>query len=398
MADCDFAVIGGGLIGCASAHFLARGGARVVLLERGQINEGASGQNAGSLHFQLEHRLIQDIDRHRRQLEAQVALARHAIGMWRGIDAELGENTETGMHGGLMVAETAGDVALLERKCDIEQGQGLEVELLDGDAARGIAPYLAPRIRAALHCPSEGHSNPRLLTPAFARSAERAGARLVTTARLTALSRDGRGWSVEYAVPGSSEPRQRLRCGGVLNAAGIWAGRVAALAGLELPVYPLALTMSATERVGPLIPHLVQHVGRKLSLKQTEDGNLLIGGGWGSRLREVNGEWLDSAAPALNMDSVLGNLEVAADIVPRIASLRLLRTWTGATAMTPDALPMLGEARRAPGFFVAAAGTGFTFGPTYAKLVSELMLNGASSFALHAFAPSRFDDAGAPGA
>lgn len=399
MPDYDFAVIGGGLAGCASAYYLAAGGARVVLLEQGQINQGASGQNAGSLHFQLEYRLIRDIDRNRRELEFYVGLARHAIGMWRNIDTELGTDTQTGMHGGLMVAETAEQVSVLERKRDIEQSQGLDIELLDGDAARRIAPYLSSRVVAALHCASEGHSNPRLLTPAYARRAVDAGAELRVLTRVVGIDRAGRGWTVtcedlsgrrEEGDP-AGEPRpNRFTCGAVLDAAGVWAVRVAALANLHLPLFPVALTMNATERVDPLVPHLVQHVGRRLSLKQTDDGNLLIGGGWSARLRHSGGRWTAAEPPDLKMESVLGNLRAGADVVPRVRSLRLLRTWTGVTAITPDELPVLGEVPQAPGFFVAAGGSGFTFGPSYARLLSERMLHGQSSYSIEPFGPARF--------
>ncbi|HLF30266.1 MAG TPA: FAD-dependent oxidoreductase, partial [Xanthomonadales bacterium] len=116
MADYDIAVIGGGLIGCASAYYLAKSGARVVVLERGQINQGASGQNAGSLHFQLEHRLIQDTELRARELEYFVGLAQFVIGLWQGINRELGCDTGLHMNGGLMVAETPDEIALLERK------------------------------------------------------------------------------------------------------------------------------------------------------------------------------------------------------------------------------------------------------------------------------------------
>ena len=182
MADFDIAMIGGGLTGCASAYYLSKSGARVILLERGQINQCASGQNAGSLHFQLEHRLIQDLELQVRELEYYVGLARLAIEQWRGIDDELGCDNQLSMNGGLMVAETPEQVTLLERKLLVEQSQGLAVELLDGEAVRKLAPYLYGRVIAALHCPHEGHCNPRLLTPAFARKALRLGAKLITQA------------------------------------------------------------------------------------------------------------------------------------------------------------------------------------------------------------------------
>ena len=82
MRHAEVVVVGGGLLGCAAAYYLTRGGARVVLLERGELNREASGQNAGSLHFQLEFRMIVEGDAIAEQfalslplcLEAQAAL------------------------------------------------------------------------------------------------------------------------------------------------------------------------------------------------------------------------------------------------------------------------------------------------------------------------------------
>jgi glycine/D-amino acid oxidase-like deaminating enzyme len=391
MVDADIAIIGGGLIGCASASYLAKAGAQVVLLERGQINQGASGQNAGSLHFQLEHRLIQDVALRTRELEYHVGLAKIAIDQWRGIDRELGCDTELSMSGGLMVAETAEQTALLERKSRIEQSQGLGVELLDGNAARKLAPYLSDRVLAALYCASEGHCNPRLLTPAYARKAMESGASIITGALVSAVHRDSDRWQITIMNDARSHEDEKIRCNVILNTAGICAAEVGSMANLHLPLFPVALTMNATEKTDPVVPHLVQHVGRKLSLKQTRDGNLLIGGGWEARLRQNDGHSTNLQSPGIDLRSVLGNLRTAADVVPLIKSLRLLRTWTGTTANTTDQLPVLGEAAEVPGYFVAAGGPGFTYGPTYARLMSEKILTGSTSYPLDPFSPARFE-------
>jgi sarcosine oxidase subunit beta len=395
MTDFDITVIGGGLIGCATASYLSQAGARVLLLERGQINQGASGQNAGSLHFQLEHRLIQNLDVQQRELEFYVGLARLSIQDWLRLDASLDCDSQLAMHGGLMVAETTEQAALLERKSAIEQSQGLSVEMLDGNQARQLAPYLSATVVAALHCPDEGHCNPRLLTPAFARKAAAQGTHIRTGTQVNAIARDGADWRVTFNTmvgedSGHGSASQQIRCKMILNAAGAGAAEVAALANLHLPLFPVGLTMNATEKVAPVVRHLIQHVGRKLSLKQTDDGNLLIGGGWSARLKQNKGKWMAQQSPQLQWDSVLSNLRTAADVVPLVKDLNLIRTWTGTTCITADQLPVLGEVAKTPGFFVAAGGSGFTYGPTYARLMSELMLTGQSSYSLDPFSPARF--------
>lgn len=389
MTKYDVGVVGGGLIGCATALYLRRAGARVILLERGQLNQGASGRNAGSLHFQLEHRLVQDIDADTKQLEYYVGLALLAIEHWRKIEDELGTDTQLGMHGGIMVAETDAEIELAERKQRFEKSRGLNVELLTGSEARTLAPYLSSSVRAALHCPDEGHCNPRLVTLAYAAKANAEGVQIVPCAAVSHLHADADGWVVRYHNEAGTTS-ESVHCGAVLNSAGVWAPRIASLIGLQLPLFPVALMMSATERTQPYVDHLVQHVGRRLSLKQNEDGNVLIGGGWTGQLRQENGARAQLMNADIRFDSLRRNLNTAIDIVPDIQRLRLLRTWTGTTANTADQLPILGEMSQAPGFYVAAGGSGFTYGPVYAKLMSELILTGKSTYPIEPFTPARF--------
>ena len=406
MQSYDVAVIGGGLVGCATAHYLALAGARVALLEAGDINRGASGQNAGSLHFQLEHRLIEHSATLTAELEHYVALTQIAIEHWRTIETELGCDLELGMNGGLMVAETPEQVNLLQQKAQIESGQGLDVAMLDQQQVRALAPYLSNTILAALFCPIEGHCNPRLLTPAYANKAVTNGADIYTQSRVSNLRQWNKQWHITFtgnraatkdrtttntatintATTGNTE----LAADAVLNAAGAWSGQIAAMANLHIPIFPVGLTMNVTEKTAPLIPHLIQHVGRKLSMKQVHDGNILIGGGWSARLQQRAGQWQSDRSPLIKPQSLYQNLDTAANVVPAVKTLHLIRTWTGTTGITPDQLPILGAVNQAPGFYVAAGGSGFTYGPSYAKLMSELILTNKTSFPLAPYSPDRF--------
>lgn len=390
MRTYDVAIIGGGLVGCATAYYLARSGSRVALIERGNLNQGASGQNAGSLHFQLEQRLIQHREELAGELEYYVALTQLAIGHWREIEQELGVPLDLAMHGGLMLAETPAEMTLLQQKAEIESKQGLKVELFDRAQTLATAPYLSQNIAGALFCPDEGHCNPRLLTPAYARQAQQHGTDIFCNARVTAIQRRERQWCLDLSDRHNGQPGEPLCADILLNAAGAWAGEIATMANLHLPIFPVGLLMNVTEKTGPFIRHLIQHVGRKLSMKQVEDGNLLIGGGWPAHLQQQRGRWLSDSSPLIDPDTVRNNLETAAAIAPVVKGLHLLRSWTGTTAITPDQLPILGEVSRAPGFYVAAGGSGFTYGPTYARLMSELITTGGTSFPIAAYSPDRF--------
>jgi len=86
----DVAVVGGGLLGSAAAYYLARAGARVVLLERAELNRGASGQNAGSLHFQLEYRMVEHGEALAEQFALSLPLVLEAQRVWGRLEGELG--------------------------------------------------------------------------------------------------------------------------------------------------------------------------------------------------------------------------------------------------------------------------------------------------------------------
>ena len=384
MEHYDVLVVGGGLLGCAVAYHLARAGAAVLVIEKDQLNRHASGQNAGSLHFQLEYRMIQH--GHAVATRAAEALPLHldAMRAWAGLEDELGEPCGVRRKGGLMLAETPEQLELLAGKTELERAHGLDTEVLDARAVQAIAPYLSDRVIGAAWCPGEGKANPRLVTHAYARAAVRLGAVVRAGTRLSALRHDGGRWQADTAGDGP-----RITANAVVAAAGIWTAEVAAMADIRLPVIPVALSMTVTAATPPLVPHLIQHAGRRLSLKQTEEGNVLIGGGWPSKFVEHAGRLDLDARPELRLDSAFGSAD-AARVVPAVQNLPVLRIWSGATSLTPDQLPLLGEVPRRPGFHVATGGSGFTLGPTYSRLLAERVLTGVTSLPIDDYSPARF--------
>jgi sarcosine oxidase, subunit beta len=176
----------------------------------------------------------------------------------------------------------------------------------------------------------------------------------------------------------------------VVVAAGLWTGEVTAMADAVLPIVPRALTMLATARTDATVEHLVQHVGARLSLKQTGDGNVLVGGGWPARLRQREGVVDVEQRPALRYESITGSAAVAARLVPSLRGLPVLRVWSGVVGVTPDQVPLLGQLHGRPGLYIATGGAGFTLGPTLGRLLSELILSARPSLALDLYDPVRY--------
>lgn len=354
----DVVVVGAGILGAAAAYHLARRGLRVVIAERGAPNREGSGTTAGNLHVQAIHtrRPGQAVPV---DSERFLPLQKAASDRWAQVEDELGTGVELQRSGGLMVAETEEQAAELKVKAGWEAAAGIGTELLDGSEARQALPILGPTVLAATWCPSDGYANPLLATQAYLSAAQRLGAVLRPDSPVTGLAPRGTGWR-------TTTPGGRLDSATVINVAGPWAGQVAALAGLRLRVTPVAIQMHATARAPALLPHLVQHIGEGLSIKQVVAGTVLIGGGWPAAGLNLDGRTQISVA------SMAGNLGQAIRILPPLAELRLLRAWAGPLAATPDEMPVIGAIPGAPGMYLAAGTYAFTFAPLWGETLAAL--------------------------
>ncbi len=136
---------------------------------------------------------------------------------------------------------------------------------------------------------------------------------------------------------------------------------------MKLPVGGLVQQVIATEATGPLIPHLVAHAGRHLSLKQGPHGHLLVGGAWPGTHDPATG------ATRNRRGSIEGNLWVAGHVVPAVAGLSVLRAWTGMNVHI-DRAPILGEAPGCPGLFAAVTSSGYTLGPVCGRMTADALL------------------------
>jgi glycine/D-amino acid oxidase-like deaminating enzyme len=369
--ETDVLVIGGGIAGAALAYELARDGVDVVLVDRGELNREASGTNAGSMHLQIAiHQLGGAFDTGpvAQRLHEETRLAVQAAELWSTLEDELDGALDLHRTGGLMVAEREEHVQLLHDKQRIEAGAGLETRVVEGPELSALAPYLSERIAAASLCPLEGHVNPLVAVPLLALRAVDHGAVVRTHARVDRTE----------ALGGGGGPFRVITSAGVIsaervvNAAGAWARELAAHVGLELPMRPMGLHVNVTEARDRLLEPLIQHIGRRLTLKQAANGSFIIGGGWPA-LEEP-----ESRRYATGWPSAAGNAAVAVDVVPALADVRLIRTWSGVMAWTDDVSPLAGESARVPGYHVlVVASSGYTLTPLLARALAARMAAGA---------------------
>jgi glycine/D-amino acid oxidase-like deaminating enzyme len=378
----DVLVIGGGIAGTALAYYLARNGVDVVLVERGELNREASGTNAGSFHLQLAiHQLSgQGSAADRERLLAEARLSLEAFELWGGLAAELDGPLDVHTTGGWMVAETPEQLRILQEKHELEQLAGIETEVVVGAALRERAPMLAETVIGATYCPAEGHANPLLAAPLYALRAAQHGAVIRTHAAVRAIDPDPVG-AARFTVHTTAG---RITARRVVDCAGAWSAELAAMVGLRLPIRSEGLHVNVTEPYPQLLVPMVQHIGRRLTLKQTEQYTFIIGGGWPSPAVPPPARY------PTTWHSAAGNTAVALSVVPALANVRVVRTWSGVIVFTDDFSPVVGESRLVPGFHVCVSSTGFTFGPMFARQLAEQMLSpGAASPFPERYSPDR---------
>ncbi|MBI3637369.1 MAG: FAD-binding oxidoreductase [Candidatus Rokubacteria bacterium] len=267
---------------------------------------------------------------------------------------------------------------MLTCKVGLEREMGLSTRLLSGSEARELCPELSNTVIGADYCADEGSANPFLVTPAFAGAAKRAGAMILTHIEVSAIERDDRRGFVAQTLGGP------IRAHRIVNAAGPWAASVAAMLGIDLPIRSRPIQVNVTEPSAPLLRQMLQHVRRRLTLKQTPVGTFLLGGGWPASASVRGGR------NPTTWESMNANAWVAASVLPRLADLRIVRTWAGLIPITPRSMiPMVGEVPGAPGFYVLASGVGFTLGPILGRLLAESLAGRPTSHAIDDFGFAR---------
>ena len=171
----------------------------------------------------------------------------------------------------------------------------------------------------------------------------------------------------------------------LVNAAGAWAGQIAAMAGDDIPLDTKASMMIVTERVAPFVRPTVSSTTRKLSFKQSNQGTLLIGGGQQGR-SDLTNERAEVDARLLAKSAA-----AAVALFPSVSRLRIVRSWSGLEAKTSDNIAIAGLSPSAPGLMhlFGFSGHGFQLVPALGVAAAELLLDGRSRVDISGLRPER---------
>lgn len=356
-------VVGGGVTGLSAAWWLAREGRDVLVLEKGIVGWEASGRNGGgcthhhSPLFKEEQRL------------------------WPEMDRLLGYPTEWRPHR-VRVALDEAQLEELAAPVGNVRRWGFEADCLDARAVRELVPLAGDNAVGGVFYKTGGHANPQRTVQAYAWALQDLGGRVLQRTTVTGfLGRGGRVASVET-------DRGAFACDALVVAAGPQTGLLTGRLGVEVPVAPARAEMIVTE---PLPLMAVGGVdGNGLYGRQTLRGNLAYGGGLH--------EWLEPAAPDMGLPPrastplMRGIAKRLAELFPKAAHARVIRSWAGIVENTPDGRPVIDRLPSHDNVVVATmSSVGFGLSPASGRAVAELVAHGNCRFAdISSFRLARF--------
>ena len=394
ITEAEILVIGGGIAGASAAFHLAGHGRRVVLLERGEIASGASGVNMGG----IDSYGLGDAP------DLQAQLTAGSLEIFEDVQLEHGEDIELRRSGGIQAIHTPEQHAFERERVATLEKRGQTVELLSIREARAVEPGLSPKLLGAMYAPLRANADPRKATRAFARVAERRGARMLMNHAVTSVTERSAGG---YVVRAS---QAEVVADHLVIAAGAWCASIGAMLELEIPIVPVRGQMWRTAPTTPSVfqtisaaesplawhrdrggapPDLTHRDGKRVTRhlygRQRKNGEIIFGGD-----RElVRSDAVDPQTPSAAGIGV--NRNHAIEVLPFLASLPIAETWAGLMPFSLDGKPLIGRIAERRNLWIVSglASSGFGRGPMAGKLLADYLHTGVPAPVLADADPAR---------
>ena len=377
----DVVVIGGGVHGLATAHYLAAnwGITDVAVLDKGYLGGGGSGRNTA-------------IVRSNYLTPEGVAFYDRSVHLYERLATDLNLNVMFSRRGHLTLAHSDGALRTMHWRAEVNKHQGVDSEVIGPAGIKRLVPALdvseEPRypILGALHHPPGGIIRHDAVVWGYARAAAAAGVEMHQNTEV-----------LDIAVAGGSEPggkgpgghvtgvrtsRGDVSAPVVVNCTAGWASLVAAMAGLRLPISTHPLQAAVTEPVKMFLPAVVVSGSLHVYVSQTDRGELVFG----------------AAVDPLATYDTGGSLAFAEELaghvlqlMPGLGRMRLLRQWSGLCDMTPDYSPIIGPTPVAGFYCDVGWGTyGFKAAPVAGEQLAACIAGGETPELIAPFGLSRF--------
>jgi sarcosine oxidase subunit beta len=359
--EADVVVVGGGIMGLATAFHLARLGAgRVIVLEKSYLCSGASGRNGGGVRAQWSS-------------EINIGLMKESLAICSDFATEMRINVWFRRGGYLFLARSEERAKQLAASVALQRDHGLPTRLLEAREVREVVPELdVSDLVVASYNPDDAVVFPWPFVWGYANAAAERGVGIFPFVEVDAIETDGQRVT-GVVTRGQSDPKRthHVKTPLVVNACGAWSPELAAKVGIALPNHPHRHEICSTEPLKPFLGPLVAELATGLYFSQSMRGEI------------VGGISNEKVPDGLDQESSLRFLGLYARALTRtmpiLGGVRVLRQWAGCYDLTPDGNPIVGRVDALEGFVLLCGfmGHGFMMAPVMSRMTAEHLLHGA---------------------
>ena len=370
----DVIIIGGGVVGCAAAYYLAKAGnSNVIVLESsGSIGHGGSSRNGGG---------VRQSGRDVRELPYAMYGIKH---LWPTLSEELGVDVEYTQKGNLRLGKTEEHLKKLQTLASNAQSVGLDVRMVDAKEVKEICPYLSDDIIGASWCPTDGHANPLTTTLGFYKRALEMGVRFFTKAEVKEL-RKVKGKVRKVVLSDGTVFEGET----IILAAAYESRAIARTVGVDLPMTRLIDECLVTEMQPHMFDIMLGTAGADFYGHQAKHGSFIFGSDCG--YEEVT-DMEDPSKLITNSMTLSASCRAIMDYVPALRSAKVVRSWCGWLDNAFDGVPFISRVDEAEGLIVACGFTGHGFGtaPVVGLMLSQMVAGEETAVDLSALRYDRF--------
>lgn len=363
----EVVVIGGGIVGCSVAYYLAEAGLETILVEKNDIASGTSSRCDGNV-------TIVDKDP---GFDSEMSLVSQEL--LNDLTKVLNIPFEFREHGSILVCDNDDEMQAAKDWVKTQNDNGLKFNVLDEKDIRNESPFFAHDIPGGLECETDSLINPYLFCYSLIEKAQKDfGLQVKDQTPVTNVTKTEAGFLVET-------PNGTIRGKKVVNAAGVWAPFIGEMLGIDIPIIPRKGHIIVGSRNEPVMMrnvmefgYLMNKFGREriadartaehgvaLVLEPTEEQNFLLGSS-----RQFVG--YDSS---IDIQVVQTIARRALRFFPKMDDFKIIRSYTGFRPFTEDHLPIVSEVEEVPGFYIAAGheGDGISLATVTGKLIEEII-------------------------
>lgn len=353
----DVVIIGGGVVGCAAAYYLAKAGNTNVIVLEGtkSIGHGGSSRNGGG---------VRQSGRDVRELPYAMYGIKH---LWPTLSEELGVDVEYTQKGNLRLGKTEAHLEKLQTLAKNAQSVGLDVRMVDAKEVKEICPYLSDDIIGASWCPTDGHANPLTTTLGYYKRALEMGVRFYTDAEVTEL-RKVKGKVRKVILKDGTV----FEGENIILAAGYESRYIARTVGVDVPMTRLIDECLVTEMQPHMFDIMLGTAGADFYGHQAKHGSFVFGSDCG--YEEVT-DMTDPSKLITNAMTLSASCRAIMGYVPALKDAKIVRSWCGWLDNAFDGVPFISKVDEAEGLILACGFTGHGFGtaPAVGLMLSQMV-------------------------